>query len=447
MTLENYLDAAWIAHRAFKTKDEALADYPELKKYLKSATLYYQQKPLDPLGRRDVGEAAVGNIDAKEADMYKTAQDLGSGSDQDGYVCVWEIQDKSTGNIVTVIEGIKEKYAVKPYPPNPSARRFYSMFLLAMLWVDGERHPQSLVKRSASLLDEINRLHTGRSDHRRRSIPKTVFDATVLDPVEARKIEQAATGEMVGVKTTIPGTPVQSLVAPIAYNRIDKELYDDGPAMRKLEIIWAVQEALASSVNVEKTATEAEIQQSGTNARTSFKRAAIDEVMDDLAQYSTEIALQKVTHEDAVQIAGPWAFWPTGMTVQDMDALVTVQIKGGSTGRPNTAQQQQAWATLYGLLNDSIMLVGQLRQSSPTDIANGIEELVGETIARSGERFDPSRFIPPEPSNEPGAMPQQAAQAPPQGAPQTGAGPRPIPQEKPPEQLPVPHRGHVPATA
>jgi len=415
---------------------------------MKSATVYYQQKPLDPFQNRDVGEAARDNIDAKEAEMYSTSRGGNNGSEGEEYVCVWEIQDKSTGNIVTVIEGIKEKYAVPPYPPKPSARRFYSLFLLAFLWVDGERHPQSLVKRSARLFDEINRLYTNASTHRSRAIPKTVFDETNLDAENARKIEQGSIGEMIGVKPTIPGTNVSGMIAPIQYNKFDRDLYDVASIMRMLEIIWAVQEALASSVNVEKTATEAEIQQSGTNARTSFKRAAIDDVMDDLAMYTTELSLQTLTHEDVVQMAGPWAFWPSGLTVQDMDTLVTVQIKGGSTGRPNTAQQQQAWAIIFPLLKDAILQIGQLRNSLPSDIANSLEEIIGETIARTGERFDPARFVPTEPSNEPGAMPtqqqQQAAQpgqAPPPG---NGAAPRPMPQQKPPEQLPVPHKGHIP---
>lgn len=443
-TLENYLDAPWIAHKAFKTKKEAVAEYENLEKYIKNATVYYQQKPLDPFQNRDVGEAARDNIDAKEAEMFSTKHSGNNGTEGEEYVCIWEIQDKSTGNIVTVVEGIKEKYAVPPYPPKPSARRFYSLFLLAFLWVDGERHPQSLVKRSARLFDEINRLYTNASTHRSRAIPKTIFDETNLDAVNARKIESGSIGELVGVKPTIPGTPVASMIAPIQYNKFDRDLYDTASIMRMLEIIWAVQEALASSVNVEKTATEAEIQQSGTNARTAFKRAAIDDVMDDLAMYTTEIALQSVSHEDAVQMAGPWAFWPTGMTVQDMDALVTVQIKGGSTGRPNTAQQQQAWATIFPLLKEISMQIGQLRGSLPSDIANSLEELVSETIARTGERFDASRFVPQEPSNEPGAMPTQPQQQGAQPPPGNGAAPQPMPQEKPPNQLPVPHKGHVP---
>lgn len=444
VSMENYLDAPWGSHRAFKTKEEAVAEYPQLKDKIKGATLYYQEKPADPMKSRDVGEAA-GPISADEADQFRTSSSVGSSNQGDGYVCLWEIQDKSTGNVLGVIEGIRDTYAIKPYPPKPSARRFYSLFQLAMLWVDGERHPQSLVKRSARLFDEINRLYSNASIHRSRAIPKIGVDATNMAPEEVKKYTEGGIGEVIPIKPTIPGSNIAASFVTLQYNKFDESLYDVASIMRMLEIVWAVQEALASSINVEKTATEAEIQQSGTNARTAFKRSAIDDVMDELAMYTTELALQMLSHEDAVAIAGPWAYWPEETTVQDLDTLVQVQIKAGSTGKPNTSQQQQVWATIFPLIRDAIVQIGQLRGSSPEDIANGLEEVISETFNRTGENLDPSRFIPQVPSNEPGAMPTkpqaQGAQPPPAS---NGAAPGPVPPAAPPpNQLPVPNHAHV----
>lgn len=456
IALENYLDAPWIAHRVFMPTKSAKAKYPRIAEEIGKANVYHERKLQDPADRRDVGDA-VTNIDAKEADSFVsgTTSNGSAKDDLSPHVCVWEVQSKSLGMAITLVEGV-DKYAVAPYAPDPGTTRFYSLFLLAMLWVDGQRHPQSLIERSMSLLDEANRLHSNRAEHRKRCMPKTGFDSSGLEPEEARKIEKATTGEMVGIKPMVPGTKIADLLAPIQYPRIDEALYDDRVVMAKLEIIWAIQEALASSINVEKTATEAEIQQTGTNARTSQKRGVIDEMMDDMAQYTTEVALQKLTHDDVVKIAGPWAFWPEGLTVQDMDSLVTVKIKAGSSGKPNTSAQQQAWAAIFPLLKDTLLQIGQLRGSLPTDIADGLEELIAETVARAGEQFDPSRFIPAAPSNEPGSMPtqpgaqQQPGQPPPgQQPPQPGQppsqGPQPIPQAPPPNQLPVPNNVHTPA--
>jgi hypothetical protein len=407
--MENYLDAPWIAHRAYFSINEAKAKFPRIAEDLNKATVHVEKKPADPFETRHIGPNT--EITAAEADSHTSSgASVSSTGDTSAEaplnVCVWEVWDKSKGMVITTVEGV-DKYAIEPYAPDPGTTRFYSLFLLAMWWVDGERHPQSLIQRSMSLLDEVNRLHSGRALHRRRTLPKTAFDATNLEQSEAEKLAKAGTQEMVPLKPVVPGTPIANLLHVIEYAQVDEALYNDREVMAKLEIVWAIQEALASSINVQKTATEAEIQQTGTNARTEHKRAAIDAMMDELAEYTTEVALQKVSHQDAVQIAGPWAFWPEGMTLQDMSTLVTVQVKGGSTGKPNTSAQQQAWASIFPIVKQAIVEIGQLRQSTPTDIADGIEELVNETFARTGEPLDASRFIPSVPSNEPGSMPRK----------------------------------------
>lgn len=444
-SLENYIDAAWIGHRIFKPISTAKAEFPRVADKIGKANVYHQQKPLDPTERRHIGEAAQ-DIDPKEADSYQTGASLaGTSMEGEGNVCVWEVQNKESGMILTFIEGL-DYYARDPYPAIGTTR-FYNLFLLAMIWVDGERHPQSLIKRSASLFDEVNRLHSNRSEHRRRCIPKTGFNSAGLEKEEAEKIAKAGSGEMVGIKPLNPEANIGNLLHPISYPAIDQALYDDRPSMLKLEIIWAIQEALASSIDKTKTATEAEIQQTGTNARSSFHRSAIDEMMNDLALYTTEIALQQLSDDDVKAIAGPWAFWPTGLTIQDMGSLVTVQIKAGSSGKPDTSAQQQAWSVTMPLLKGAIMDVGRLRSSDPSDMADCIEELVTETLSRTGDHLDPARFLPKQPSSEPGAMPTQPPQAqPPQGMTPTGPMPPMPAQQTPPinpNVLPVPRNGHV----
>ena len=441
-SLANYVDAAWIAHRIFKPLSTAKAEFPRVADKIGRANVYQQKKPLDPTEKRHIGEAAV-DIRASEADQYETGSSLTNTMDGEGNVCVWEVQNKESGMILTFIEGL-DYYAVEPYPAVGTSR-FYNLFMLAMIWVDGERHPQSLVQRSAKLFDEVNRLHSNRAEHRRRTIPKTAFNANGLEKEEAQKIAEAGTGEMVPVKPINPEANVSGLLHPIQYPGIDPALYDDRQAMLKLEIIWAIQEALASSVDKTKTATEAEIQQTGTNARSSFQRAAIDEMMNDLALYTTEIALQKLSFDDVKAIAGPWAFWPEGLTVQDMGSLVVVQIKGGSSGQPDTSAQQQAWAVTMPLLKGAIIQVGQLRSSDPSDIADCIEELVTETLSRTGDHLDPTRFLPQSPSSDPGSMPTKPPGQIPPGIGQSPDVPMPSQQTPPinPNVLPVPRNGHV----
>jgi hypothetical protein len=449
--LSMYLDSPWIGHRIFIPVDDVLAACPDLTADdLTKAANYWPVKVRDPKDQLDVGAIDVVEIDAEEADQFRTDK-TNSKVEKDAtpHVCLHEVWSKENNSVLAIIEGIDEKYARKPAPPNVGTTRFYSFFQLAFVWEDGERHPASLIDRSRSLLDEVSRLYSNRAVHRRRTIPRTVFDKGGLSPDDASAIATAVTQEMIGIEPTMPGTPVASLVQVLQYAKIDEALYNDEDTVKKIERVFGVQEALASSINVAKTATEAEIQQTGTNARTSHKRDAIDAMLSDLAQYTTEIVIQKMTHDDVVQVAGPFAMWPQGIDVQHLDLLVNITIKAGSSGKPDTSAQQQSWATVFPLLKQSIIDIGRLRQSDPSDISDCYEELLEETVNRTGEHLDVSRFIPPAPSQDPGAMPPPPGAVPPPGQPgaSPGNGAAPMPsQQTPPvnnDVLPVPHNGHV----
>lgn len=440
-TLEGYRDAPWIAHRTFMTLNDARAAFPTVEEDLSKANIYFQQKPSDNTDRKDIGPLA--NVSDVDADSYRSGAAgsslTSSNQTGDGSVCVWEVWNKDANSVLTLVEGL-EKYAKPTYAPDPGTTRFYPFFALSMLRVDGERHPQSMISRTRHLLDDMNRIYSNRAEHRRRAIPKTGFDATLLDASQAKKLEMGAIGEMVGLHPSRQGEPIANAIAAIAYPPIDINLYDDRPTRAMLEMSWGIQEALAASVRTAKTATEAEIQQTGTNARTSYMRDCIDSLMDDLAQYTAEVSLQKMDRKDVEEIAGPWAFWPEGITIDGLSVLLTVSVKGGSSGKPDTTAQQQSWAATMPVLQNAIMQVGQLRQSAPSDIADGIQELVAETLNRTGDRLDPSRFLPPVPAEQPGPMPQMPAQLMPE--PSGAAIPIP-PSQGGANLLPVPHNGMI----
>lgn len=421
--LTSYRDAPWIAHRTFMGKEAAKAAFPYIAEKIKSATCYGQVKPSDPTSS-DTASGTDPNVSATEADSYRKGGEATAKMSDANYVCVWEVWDKDSNTVLTLIDGVP-CYARPPYTPDPGTSRFYPFFQYVIGEVDGERHPESLICRSAPLLDEYDRVRSGYAEHRRRIRPKTAFDATNLAPDEVAKIEGAGTQEMVGLKPQRPGTPMSDLLYPVAYAQIDPALYDTGVIRAELEMIWGIQEALSSSIRTAKTATEAEIQQTGTNARTGYMRDGLDMQFGELAEYTAEVAIQKLSREDAIALAGPWAFWPEGMTIDDLASLVTVDIKAGSSGKPDTTRQRQAWATAMPMLQNAIVQVGQLRGSSPTDIADCIEELVSETLARTGDRIDAARFLPPAPDADAMPPPQQLPATPPMAGPPAPMSPPP----------------------
>jgi len=419
--MTSYLDSPWIAHRSFKTIDDAKALFPRIAGKLEKALTYGQVKPTDPNNAPDA--AASQKVAENEADSFRSGGDAGPIAEGTS-VCVWEVWDKDSNTIITLVEGINA-YAREPYAPNPGTSRFYPFFQFVVGEVDGSRHPEGPITRSAPLLDEYDRVRSGYAEHRRRVKPKTGFDSTNMAPDEVAKIEAGGTMEMIGLKPLQPGTPIRDMLQPLAYAQIDPALYDTSVIRAELEMIWGIQEALSSSIRTAKTATEAEIQQTGTTARTGYMRDGIDGMMGELAEYTAEIAVQKLDGQDVKDLAGPWAFWPEGMKIEDIGALVSVDIRAGSSGKPDTSRQRQAWATIMPSLQNTILQVGQLRGSSPQDIADSLEALIEETLSRTGERLDAARFLPPAPDGD--DMPVAG----PSGAPTQLSGPTALPMPSP----------------
>lgn len=412
-TLEGYLQAPWIRHRTFMDFDDAQAAFKDIpEERLKKATKYRRKKRSLTTERDAVGPTAP--VSSTEADQYESGT---WATDNDGptdfSLCVSEIWDKNSNMVYTVIEGM-EGYARAPYAPNPCTTRFYPFFQVAPLQVDGERHPQSFIERSETLLMEMNRIPSAKRKHRIRAIPKTIFDSTGLDPAQVKKVEDGETGEMVGVRPTKPGEPVANMFAPISYPAIDPMLYDLQDIQAMLDGCWGTSEALRSQIQIAKTATEADIEDKGSDARTAFLRDAQDMMLDDLAEYTAQIAVQKLTLDDAKRFAGPFAFWPEKLTVEDLDSLVSVKIKAGSSGKPKTGADRAAWGVLAPMLQALIPQIAQLRGSPPDEVADCLEELAVESARRLGDVADVDSFMPQMPNTAP------PVQLPPPGMPAPG---------------------------
>jgi len=426
--MADHADAPWNAHRIPMLASEAQAQFGLSPEDMKQATHYKARAP-EPV--RTESAATATNIDATDADAYVTSE-ISSGKAEEGdglWIMVWEIWDRESSTVLTGIEGIKRW--VKPAWTPKATTRFYPFFLIALSEIDGERHPQSLITRSYKLLDEYSRLMAALAEHRKRIKPKTIFNRGSMEAADVEKIEKGVTQEMVGILPTNPKMDLRGAFVPVTYAAIDPALYDTQQIISELERIWGIQEALSGSIDTQKTATEAEIQQTGFKARSSGQRELLESALQDLAQYTLEVAHANLSAEDVAQIAGPNSLWPPYEGPESLNALLSIEIRAGSSGKPNTAAERQSWGTLLPMLQQGISMIGQLRQSSPVDVADCYEQLLRITADRSGERLDVDSLIPkagPMPQLPPGITPPGA---PPMEPGAQAAGPMPAPPDNP----------------
>lgn len=397
--LANAEDAPWIDEIIPKRADEAKAEYGLTAEQIGRATKFSEAKPI--MRKNITPIAGEENMTAKDANRFTSSND-GEASTGD-WVMVHETWDIERGKFFTWIEGISG-YVAPPAEPTPT-QRFYPYFCLCIGTVDGQRHPQSLVSRSHKLIDEYYRIKSAEREHRKRIKPKILFLEGQIDSESVKKVTSGVTGEFVGIKPLNPKADIRSIFAPATYPQLDPALYDTSRVMSDIERIFGVQEALSGAINTAKTATEAQIQQTGMQSRTGSMRDALEDLLSSLAFYTAECSRKHMDIEDVQAIVGPDAMWPEYKEGEDVGAMLNVSIRAGSTGKPNTTAERASWAALLPILQAGVMQVGQMRGATPADMSDALAEILGITLKRNDERIDLSALLPqagPAPMQPPG---------------------------------------------
>lgn len=435
--------APWLAQRVFMTLERAKTTFPDVAKVAvertgdkdcdpwKKATTYSQRKPRFTIkeGLNDAPAMMELRSDPSQFTAGKEGQSAEMAEDGHGeFICVHEVWDKEAGVIRTVAEGM-DVYLRPPHAPEIRVTRFYPFYSMAFVETDGTRYPDSLTARSAKLQDERNARLSAAKKIRARSKQGILADATALDKDEADKVVHSVEGEFTFVRTT-GDKPIQNVFMAKPTVQMDPALYRTDDIDANLERIWGIQEARQGVVSQNKTATEADIQEQGFNARTTFMREPLEVVLSELAVATAETLLQRLTQEDAREYAGPHAVWPEQASVQDLASLVTVSIKAGSTGKPNNAAERAAWNAAAPVILQSIKEIGALRGAPPTDVADSLEETLNTTLRLLGSSITAAEIVPQESMPTPQA--EQAAMNPGMSTPAPQTGPMaPVPTPGP----------------
>lgn len=387
--LSDYQHADWIAHRIWMTPDKAKATFPTLTDdQLKAANTYHQRCDTD-------GGAG--------SQQPTRATSSGASNAEPGWVAVWEIWDRQASVVRTLIEGV-EVWARDPYAPSPVGKRFYPLFMIAFHHIDGLRQPIADVEFWRRLQDEYARARSQWAAHRRRAIPARVGFRDSITPEDAKRLTNPDLNELILIERLNPTDRAQDMAAVLSHPAISGELYNVDPIRQDLEMVSGLQDANRGSVVRAKTATEADILQQGALSRISKRVDDIEAVLTDMAQYAAELALQALSPEEAMRIAGPESEWPQ-LSKDDLYSMVSIQIRAGSAGKPNTAAERESWTELLPIIRQSVIEIVQLRQQGQMALAQAATELLRETLRRADERLDLDRFLPPAEATPPPVAP------------------------------------------
>jgi hypothetical protein len=324
--------------------------------------------------------------------------------------CVWEIWDKSANRIYLVCEG-EEGFSEPPKSPDWTGKRWYPFFGSAFNEIDGAFYPLSDVELTEKLVEEYNQNREDFVRDRKAALPLNVVrEGGSLKDEDIKAIKNRQGGDII-VISGVGNNPLQNDIFSGSLAQIKAENYDTAPARQDMEQILGGGDTARGSVMKAKTATEAEILSQGLRGRSAERQDTMEDVLNELGPYALEMFLRKLTEQEVKSIAGPEAVWPK-LSIDEVFNLVTVEVRGGSTGKPDRLQEQDRWTKLLPVIEKTMQTVSDLREKGQDQLADATVALARETLRRFDERLDIDQFLPPAPKgqDDPALLKQQLFQ-------------------------------------
>ena len=381
-TVSDYLNAGAIGHRVWMTPDQ----YESRFGYKPTKAKSYSEKP--------GGVITADNVDKEKASL----------------LCVWEVWSQLDNRIYYVCIG-EEGFCEEPKSPDWTGKRWYPFFLLAFNEVDGSFYPLSDIELTEKLVEEYNQNREDFVRDRQGALPiNIVRKGGALTDDDLNKLKNRQGSDLVLVEG-VPGTPLQNDIFSGSLANLNAQNYDTAPARQDMEMLIGGGDAARGAVLKAKTATEAEIVSQGLRGRSAERQDTLEDVLNELGPYALEILLRKMDETEIQAICGPDSVWPA-MSIDEIFNLVSIQVRGGSTGKPDRLQEQDRWTKLLPVIQNAIEKVATLREAGQEALANAVIELTRETLRRFDERVDIEQFLPPvaEGEEDPATLKQQVIQ-------------------------------------
>ena len=329
-----------------------------------------------------------------------------SAEGKQAYVRVWEIWHKRDMTVYTFIEGL-DRFARKPYQPESQPGRWYPFFLVIFNPIDHRRHPKSDVELLRENQDVTEFTRRQFYLHRKRSPQRFMVDGGRMSPTDAQKVADAEVCEMITVNTEAgdhkiaENLALQNLVAAVPVTPPDPGTYDIAPTRSDMEQTAGLGDAQSGTVRDPKTATEARQLGAALSDRAEDRTSNLEDVVGEIGAAVLETLLMELPPERVMQIAGPSAVWIqyqrehiTAVDRMTLYDLVSIEVKGGSAGKPNDDLSREQWLQFIPLLLQLEEKVMMFRMMGNEEAAQATIEILKETLSRFDERMDVEKFLP-----------------------------------------------------
>lgn len=341
------------------------------------------------------GAASTGTTRVPEDDLFEVHE-------------VWD-QDKS--RVFHVCTGEKG-FCDEPTSPDWTSERWYPFFLLMFNETDGDMFPLSDVELTEQNVREYNEARDDLVRDRRDALPFTVLrKGGSLTPKDAENIRNRRGNDIIEIEGIGGNTSLDNDIKAVVLGKIDPLNYNTQPARADIEQLIGGGDAARGTVMQAKTATEAEILSQGLRGRSAERQDIMEDVLTEVGTSALQILLRKLSVAEVQAIAGSDAQWPQALSNEQIFRMVSLDVRGGSTGKPDRLQDQDRWTKLLPVIEKTVEQVSELRQKGQNELAGALVELTRETLRRFDERLDIEQFLPKTDPNQvdPMALQQENA--------------------------------------
>lgn len=321
-----------------------------------------------------------------KANALSTNTDLSGAPDK---ARVWEVQHKRGGQVFTIIEGYPT-FVRKPGPPDIKIDRFWTLFPLVFNEVehDTDVFPPSDVWQARHIQQEYNRSRDALREHRIAARPQYIAAKGRLSDGDKEKLRSGTAFELIEIDALNLNEDVAKLLQRKPVENVDPNMYEVASLYDDMLRSVGISRAEMGQPSGDVTATASTISANASTADAAENTDDLDTLLSDLAQYGSQVLLQELSKETAMEIAGPGAVWPeTAITAAEVQKDLLLEVKAGSSGKPNKAQElanyERAMPTLLQIPNlDPIEAIAKpYLQLLDIDLENALAEGTPSVVA------------------------------------------------------------------
>lgn len=272
-----------------------------------------------------------------------------AGKDAGGLARLFRIFDKPTGMEMVVCEGYPD-FLREPGTPDVFIEQFFPYFAVTFNDVEdeGQLFPKSDVELLTHIQREYNRSKEAQRQHRIANRPLYLSPNGALEEEDIKSLSGYAAHSVIRVNGLKEGRPASDLLAPVQKIGIDPNLYETESLFNDMQRVTGQAEAnLGGTGN--SSATESNIAENSRQGAIGLDSDDLDEMLSALFRACGTVLLTELDEATVKEIAGPGAVWPS-LSRSEVAREVSLEVKGGSSGRPNQSRDAATFERVYPLL-------------------------------------------------------------------------------------------------